>query len=156
MGRARLPPSPAPLLCPQECEQLQKLYGGQMDERTLEKTQQQHMLYQQEQHHQILQQQIQVGSPRPLQAAGPGLWRRSAGPTLRPRVVIERLRASPSASFLPPRQSQLTVISPFSGLDLLSSAVPASSSARGKSADAAHPPAPEVMAPTGPALKNIN
>ncbi|EDL25676.1 cDNA sequence BC033915, isoform CRA_b, partial [Mus musculus] len=44
----------------QECEQLQKMYGGQVDERTLEKTQQQHMLYQQEQHHQILQQQIQV------------------------------------------------------------------------------------------------
>ncbi|XP_036921571.1 serine/threonine-protein kinase SIK3 isoform X6 [Sturnira hondurensis] len=43
----------------QECEQLQKMYGGQVDERTLEKTQQQHMLYQQEQHHQILQQQIQ-------------------------------------------------------------------------------------------------
>ncbi|EPY88080.1 hypothetical protein CB1_000200066 [Camelus ferus] len=44
----------------QECEQLQKMYGGQIDERTLEKTQQQHMLYQQEQHHQILQQQIQA------------------------------------------------------------------------------------------------
>ncbi|XP_063111888.1 serine/threonine-protein kinase SIK3 isoform X3 [Cavia porcellus] len=58
----------------QECEQLQKMYGGQIDERTLEKTQQQHMLYQQEQHHQILQQQIQDSlcppqpSP-PLQAA---------------------------------------------------------------------------------------
>lgn len=37
------------------------MYGGQIDERALEKTQQQHMLYQQEQHHQILQQQIQVG-----------------------------------------------------------------------------------------------
>lgn len=45
----------------QECEQLQKMYGAHMDERTLEKTQQQHILYQQEQHHQILQQQIQVG-----------------------------------------------------------------------------------------------
>ncbi|KAK9394942.1 SIK3: SIK family kinase 3 [Crotalus adamanteus] len=44
----------------QECEQLQKMYGGHMDERILEKTQQQHILYQQEQHHQILQQQIQV------------------------------------------------------------------------------------------------
>lgn len=51
----------SPLLSLQECEQLQKMYGGQVDERTLEKTQQQHMLYQQEQHHQILQQQIQVG-----------------------------------------------------------------------------------------------
>ncbi|XP_058145449.1 serine/threonine-protein kinase SIK3 isoform X8 [Dasypus novemcinctus] len=58
----------------QECEQLQKMYGGQLDERTLEKTQQQHMLYQQEQHHQILQQQIQdsICPPQPsppLQAA---------------------------------------------------------------------------------------
>ncbi|XP_077633701.1 serine/threonine-protein kinase SIK3 isoform X4 [Crocuta crocuta] len=58
----------------QECEQLQKMYGGQVDERALEKTQQQHVLYQQEQHHQILQQQIQDSlcppqpSP-PLQAA---------------------------------------------------------------------------------------
>uniref|UniRef100_A0A8C6GYI4 Serine/threonine-protein kinase SIK3 n=1 Tax=Mus spicilegus TaxID=10103 RepID=A0A8C6GYI4_MUSSI len=51
----------------QECEQLQKMYGGQVDERTLEKTQQQHMLYQQEQHHQILQQQIQdsICPPQP-------------------------------------------------------------------------------------------
>ncbi|XP_036180122.1 serine/threonine-protein kinase SIK3 isoform X1 [Myotis myotis] len=58
----------------QECEQLRKLYGGQIDERALEKTQQQHMLYQQEQHHQILQQQIQdsICPPQPsppLQAA---------------------------------------------------------------------------------------
>lgn len=52
----------------QECEQLQKMYGGHMDERTLEKTQQQHMLYQQEQHHQILHQQIQVLEP------GAALW----------------------------------------------------------------------------------
>lgn len=51
------------LLSLQECEQLRKLYGGQIDERVLEKTQQQHMLYQQEQHHQLLQQQIQVGLP---------------------------------------------------------------------------------------------
>ncbi|XP_058542804.1 serine/threonine-protein kinase SIK3 isoform X3 [Neofelis nebulosa] len=58
----------------QECEQLQKMYGGQVDERALEKTQQQHVLYQQEQHHQILQQQIQdsICPPQPsppLQAA---------------------------------------------------------------------------------------
>ncbi|XP_028356738.1 serine/threonine-protein kinase SIK3 isoform X4 [Physeter macrocephalus] len=58
----------------QECERLQKMYGGQIDERALEKTQQQHMLYQQEQHHQILQQQIQdsICPPQPsppLQAA---------------------------------------------------------------------------------------
>ncbi|XP_045693939.1 serine/threonine-protein kinase SIK3 isoform X4 [Phyllostomus hastatus] len=50
----------------QECEQLQKMYGGQIDERTLEKTQQQHMLYQQEQHHQILQQiQDSICPPQP-------------------------------------------------------------------------------------------
>lgn len=57
----------SPLLSLQECEQLQKMYGGQVDERTLEKTQQQHMLYQQEQHHQILQQQIQdsICPPQP-------------------------------------------------------------------------------------------
>ncbi|XP_032085143.1 serine/threonine-protein kinase SIK3 isoform X2 [Thamnophis elegans] len=58
----------------QECEQLQKMYGGHMDERTLEKTQQQHFLYQQEQHHQILHQHIQdcIRPPQPstpLQAA---------------------------------------------------------------------------------------
>ncbi|XP_044113837.1 serine/threonine-protein kinase SIK3 isoform X5 [Neovison vison] len=58
----------------QECEQLQKMYGGQMDERALEKTQQQHVLYQQEQHQQILQQHIQdsICPPQPsppLQAA---------------------------------------------------------------------------------------
>uniref|UniRef100_A0A7N6B2T5 non-specific serine/threonine protein kinase n=1 Tax=Anabas testudineus TaxID=64144 RepID=A0A7N6B2T5_ANATE len=41
-----------------ECEQLQKLYAAQQDERLLEHTQQQHVLYQQEQ--QILNQQIQV------------------------------------------------------------------------------------------------
>uniref|UniRef100_A0A3Q1JQ25 non-specific serine/threonine protein kinase n=2 Tax=Anabas testudineus TaxID=64144 RepID=A0A3Q1JQ25_ANATE len=40
-----------------ECEQLQKLYAAQQDERLLEHTQQQHVLYQQEQ--QILNQQIQ-------------------------------------------------------------------------------------------------
>ena len=45
------------------------MYGGQIDERALEKTQQQHMLYQQEQHHQILQQQIQVGLPSLLSPA---------------------------------------------------------------------------------------
>ncbi|XP_029027396.2 serine/threonine-protein kinase SIK3 homolog isoform X5 [Betta splendens] len=41
----------------QECEQLQKMYAIQPDERFLEHTQQQHVLYQQEQ--QILNQQIQ-------------------------------------------------------------------------------------------------
>uniref|UniRef100_A0A3P8XZG3 non-specific serine/threonine protein kinase n=1 Tax=Esox lucius TaxID=8010 RepID=A0A3P8XZG3_ESOLU len=42
----------------QECEQLQKMYASPQDERLLEHTQQQHVMYQQEQ--QILHQQIQV------------------------------------------------------------------------------------------------
>uniref|UniRef100_A0A8C2FWT3 non-specific serine/threonine protein kinase n=1 Tax=Cyprinus carpio TaxID=7962 RepID=A0A8C2FWT3_CYPCA len=42
----------------QECEQLQKMYAAPQDERLMEHTQQQHILYQQEQ--QILHQQIQV------------------------------------------------------------------------------------------------
>ncbi|XP_035960369.1 serine/threonine-protein kinase SIK3 isoform X5 [Halichoerus grypus] len=58
----------------QECEQLQKMYGGHIDERAREKTQQQHVLYQQEQHQHILQQHIQdsICPPQPsppLQAA---------------------------------------------------------------------------------------
>ncbi|XP_042333047.1 serine/threonine-protein kinase SIK3 isoform X2 [Sceloporus undulatus] len=79
----------------QECEQLQKMYGGHMDERTLEKTQQQHILYQQEQHHQILQQQIQdcVCPPQPsppLQAPGEN----------QPALLthqLQRLRIQPSS-----------------------------------------------------------
>uniref|UniRef100_A0A8C7X3T6 non-specific serine/threonine protein kinase n=1 Tax=Oryzias sinensis TaxID=183150 RepID=A0A8C7X3T6_9TELE len=48
----------------QECEQLQKMYATQQDERFLEHTQQQHILYQQEQ--QILHQlHIQPSSPPP-------------------------------------------------------------------------------------------
>ncbi|XP_062816981.1 serine/threonine-protein kinase SIK3 isoform X2 [Anolis carolinensis] len=79
----------------QECEQLRKMYGGHMDERTLEKTQQQHILYQQEQHHQILQQQIQdcVCPPQPsppLQAPGEN----------QPALLthqLQRLRIQPSS-----------------------------------------------------------
>ncbi|XP_074833253.1 serine/threonine-protein kinase SIK3 isoform X2 [Carettochelys insculpta] len=79
----------------QECEQLQKMYGGHMDERTLEKTQQQHMLYQQEQHHQILHQQIQdcIRPPQPsppLQAPGEN----------QPALLthqLQRLRIQPSS-----------------------------------------------------------
>ncbi|XP_055963676.1 serine/threonine-protein kinase SIK3 isoform X2 [Sorex fumeus] len=79
----------------QECEQLQKLYGGQMDERTLEKTQQQHVLYQQEQHHQILQQQLQdsICPPQPsppLQAPG------ESQPALLTHQ-LQRLRIQPSS-----------------------------------------------------------
>ncbi|XP_075046480.1 serine/threonine-protein kinase SIK3 isoform X2 [Mixophyes fleayi] len=43
----------------QECEHLQKLYGIHMDERTLEHTQQQHVMYQQEHQQHIMQHQIQ-------------------------------------------------------------------------------------------------
>nr|XP_056716405.1 serine/threonine-protein kinase SIK3 [Euleptes europaea] len=79
----------------QECEQLQKMYGGHMDERTLEKTQQQHFLYQQEQHQQILQQHLQdcVRPPQPsppLQAPGEN----------QPALLthqLQRLRIQPSS-----------------------------------------------------------
>ncbi|XP_013930631.1 PREDICTED: serine/threonine-protein kinase SIK3 isoform X4 [Thamnophis sirtalis] len=79
----------------QECEQLQKMYGGHMDERTLEKTQQQHFLYQQEQHHQILHQHIQdcIRPPQPstpLQAASENQ------PTLLTHQ-LQRLQIQPSS-----------------------------------------------------------
>ncbi|XP_061449408.1 serine/threonine-protein kinase SIK3 isoform X2 [Rhineura floridana] len=79
----------------QECEQLQKMYGAHVDERTLEKTQQQHILYQQEQHQQILQQQIQdcVCPPQPsppLQAPG------ESQPALLTHQ-LQRLRIQPSS-----------------------------------------------------------
>ncbi|XP_060124623.1 serine/threonine-protein kinase SIK3 isoform X2 [Zootoca vivipara] len=79
----------------QECEQLQKMYGGHMDERTLEKTQQQHILYQQEQHQQIFHQQIQdcVRPPQPsppLQAPG------ESQPALLTHQ-LQRLRIQPSS-----------------------------------------------------------
>ncbi|XP_053449218.1 serine/threonine-protein kinase SIK3 isoform X3 [Nycticebus coucang] len=79
----------------QECEQLQKMYGGQMDERTLEKTQQQHMLYQQEQHHQILQQQIQ-DSICPPQPSPPLQTACENQPTLLTHQ-LQRLRIQPSS-----------------------------------------------------------
>ncbi|XP_048418123.1 serine/threonine-protein kinase SIK3 homolog isoform X2 [Stegostoma tigrinum] len=52
----------------QECEHLQKMYGNAVDEKIFEKTQQQHILYQQEQ--QILHQQIQE-CIRPAQPSPP-------------------------------------------------------------------------------------
>ncbi|XP_054853817.1 serine/threonine-protein kinase SIK3 isoform X1 [Eublepharis macularius] len=79
----------------QECEQLQKLYGGHMDEQTLEKTQQQHILYQQEQHQQILQQQLQdcVRPPQPSPPLqGPG----ENQPALLTHQ-LQRLRIQPSS-----------------------------------------------------------
>uniref|UniRef100_H0XJS9 Serine/threonine-protein kinase SIK3 n=1 Tax=Otolemur garnettii TaxID=30611 RepID=H0XJS9_OTOGA len=79
----------------QECEQLQKMYGGQIDERTLEKTQQQHMLYQQEQHHQILQQQIQ-DSICPPQPSPPLQTACENQPTLLTHQ-LQRLRIQPSS-----------------------------------------------------------
>ncbi|KAM3923471.1 serine/threonine-protein kinase SIK3 [Leptodactylus fuscus] len=54
----------------QECEQLQKMYGIHMDERTLEHTQQQHVMYQQEHQQHILQHQIQ-DCIRPAQPSPP-------------------------------------------------------------------------------------
>ncbi|XP_036076829.1 serine/threonine-protein kinase SIK3 isoform X2 [Rousettus aegyptiacus] len=79
----------------QECEQLQKMYGGQIDERTLEKTQQQHMLYQQEQHHQILQQQIQ-DSICPPQPSPPHQAACENQPALLTHQ-LQRLRIQPSS-----------------------------------------------------------
>ncbi|KAM9039049.1 serine/threonine-protein kinase SIK3 isoform X6 [Sarcophilus harrisii] len=79
----------------QECEQLQKMYGGQIDERTLEKTQQQHMLYQQEQHHQILQQQIQ-DCIRPPQPSPPLQATCENQPALLTHQ-LQRLRIQPSS-----------------------------------------------------------
>lgn len=82
------------LLSLQECEQLQKMYGGQIDERTLEKTQQQHMLYQQEQHHQILQQQIQVGLPSPLSPTCLEFARRLMGLSVLEEITQGRVELS--------------------------------------------------------------
>uniref|UniRef100_H3B4Y8 non-specific serine/threonine protein kinase n=1 Tax=Latimeria chalumnae TaxID=7897 RepID=H3B4Y8_LATCH len=84
----------------QECEQLQKMYCGQMDERTLEKTQQQHIMYQQEQHHQILQQQIQdcIRQPQPsppLQAPSMGQHGENQHTLLSHQ--LQRLRIQPSS-----------------------------------------------------------
>ncbi|KAJ7423635.1 Serine/threonine-protein kinase SIK3 [Pitangus sulphuratus] len=79
----------------QECEQLQKMYGGHMDERTLEKTQQQHMLYQQEQHHQILHQQIQ-DCIRPPQPSPPLQAPCESQPALLTHQ-LQRLRIQPSS-----------------------------------------------------------
>ncbi|XP_036284215.1 serine/threonine-protein kinase SIK3 isoform X5 [Pipistrellus kuhlii] len=79
----------------QECEQLRKLYGGQIDERVLEKTQQQHMLYQQEQHHQLLQQQIQ-DSICPPQPSPPLQGACESQPALLTHQ-LQRLRIQPSS-----------------------------------------------------------
>ncbi|XP_059814265.1 serine/threonine-protein kinase SIK3-like isoform X1 [Hypanus sabinus] len=51
----------------QECEHLQKIYGNAVDEKIFEKTQHQHILYQQEQQQQIRHQQIQecIRQPQP-------------------------------------------------------------------------------------------
>ncbi|XP_069470594.1 serine/threonine-protein kinase SIK3 isoform X3 [Ambystoma mexicanum] len=83
----------------QEYEQLQKMYGVQIDERTLEQTQQQHILYQQEQH-QILHQQIQ-DCIRPAQPSPP-LQAPSMGQTCenQPALLthqLQRLRIQPSS-----------------------------------------------------------
>ncbi|XP_069081067.1 serine/threonine-protein kinase SIK3 isoform X3 [Pleurodeles waltl] len=83
----------------QEYEQLQKMYGVQVDERTLEQTQQQHILYQQEQH-QILHQQIQ-DCIRPAQPSPP-LQPQAMGQACenQPALLthqLQRLRIQPSS-----------------------------------------------------------
>ncbi|XP_069470593.1 serine/threonine-protein kinase SIK3 isoform X2 [Ambystoma mexicanum] len=82
-----------------QLQQLQKMYGVQIDERTLEQTQQQHILYQQEQH-QILHQQIQ-DCIRPAQPSPP-LQAPSMGQTCenQPALLthqLQRLRIQPSS-----------------------------------------------------------
>ncbi|KAE8592547.1 hypothetical protein XENTR_v10018785 [Xenopus tropicalis] len=84
----------------QECEQLQKMYGVHMDERTLEHTQQQHVMYQHEHQHHLLQQQIQ-DCIRPAQPSPP-LQSSSMTPASenQPALLthqLQRLRIQPSS-----------------------------------------------------------
>eukprot|EP00062_Callorhinchus_milii_P021225 gi/632977723/ref/XP_007905506.1/ PREDICTED: serine/threonine-protein kinase SIK3 isoform X1 [Callorhinchus milii] len=89
----------------QEHEHLQKMYGNAMDERFLEKTQQQHILYQHEQQHQILQHQIQecIRPPQP----SPPLSTGSLGQHMenQPALIthqLQRLRIQHEQSSPPP------------------------------------------------------
>ncbi|XP_028664332.2 serine/threonine-protein kinase SIK3 homolog isoform X1 [Erpetoichthys calabaricus] len=100
----------------QECERLQKMYAASLNEEALEHTQQQHILYQQEQQ-QILQQHLQ-DNMRPPQPS-PSLQALSLGQhgENQPSVLthqLQRLRIQPSSPppthpsnhlFRPPNQS---------------------------------------------------
>ncbi|XP_053308607.1 serine/threonine-protein kinase SIK3 [Spea bombifrons] len=84
----------------QECEQLQKIYGVHMDERTLEHTQQQHIMYQQEHQQHFLQQHIQdcICSTQP----SPPLQTSTMAPACenQPALLthqLQRLRIQPSS-----------------------------------------------------------
>ncbi|XP_041427314.1 serine/threonine-protein kinase SIK3 isoform X2 [Xenopus laevis] len=83
-----------------ECEQLQKMYGLHMDERTLEHTQQQHVMYQHEHQQHFLQHQIQ-DCIRPAQPSPP-LQSSSMAPASenQPALLthqLQRLRIQPSS-----------------------------------------------------------
>ncbi|OCT72477.1 serine/threonine-protein kinase SIK3 [Xenopus laevis] len=84
----------------QECEQLQKMYGVHMDERTLEHTQQQHVMYQHEHHQHLLQHQIQ-DCIRPAQPSPPLQSSSMApAPENQPALLthqLQRLRIQPSS-----------------------------------------------------------
>ncbi|CAH2320218.1 serine threonine- kinase SIK3 isoform X1 [Pelobates cultripes] len=84
----------------QECEQLQKMYGIHMDERTLEHTQQQHIMYQQEHQQHFLQQHLQdcICPPQP----SPPLQTSTVAPACenQPALLthqLQRLRIQPSS-----------------------------------------------------------
>ncbi|MGH0159627.1 UNVERIFIED_CONTAM: hypothetical protein FKN15_065484 [Acipenser sinensis] len=84
----------------QECEQLRKMYAASLDERLLEHTQHQHILYQQEQQHQILHQQMQecIRSTQPsppLQAMSMGQHGENQPSLLTHQ--LQRLRIKPSS-----------------------------------------------------------
>ncbi|KAM4651203.1 LOW QUALITY PROTEIN: serine/threonine-protein kinase SIK3 [Discoglossus pictus] len=83
----------------QECEQLQRLYGIQLDERVLEHTQQQHVMYQHEYQNHILQ-QIQ-DCTRPPQPSPP-LQATTMAPTCESQPAqlthqLQRLRIQPAS-----------------------------------------------------------
>uniref|UniRef100_A0A8C5WMT3 non-specific serine/threonine protein kinase n=1 Tax=Leptobrachium leishanense TaxID=445787 RepID=A0A8C5WMT3_9ANUR len=84
----------------QECEQLQKMYGIHMDERTLEHTQQQHIMYQQEHQQHFLQQHLQDCICPPQ--SSPPLQTSNVAPACenQPALLthqLQRLRIQPSS-----------------------------------------------------------
>ncbi|KAG8434527.1 hypothetical protein GDO86_012777 [Hymenochirus boettgeri] len=82
----------------QECEQLQKIYGVHIDERTLEHTQQQHIMYQQEHQQHMLQHQIQdcIRPAQPSPPLQPSATATENQPTLLTHQ-LQRLRIQPSS-----------------------------------------------------------